>query len=100
MKKVRVYLILEVIEVFREQEFFKKLNSLEQPLLREQFVNNESKKYTQSITIYYEVNEYLNELTGETKYFKVGKCGNLEFMKTSTFLELKKQTEQSFTPDK
>lgn len=76
MKKVRVYLILEVIEIFREKEV------------------------TQSITIYYEVNEYLNELTGETKYFKVGRCGNLEFMKTSTFLELKKQTEQSFTPDK
>ncbi len=96
MKKVRVYLVLEVVEFFREQEFFKKLDSLEQPILRD----NESKKYTQSITIYYEVNEYLNELTGETKYFKVGKCGNLEFMKTSTFLELKKQTEQSFTPDK
>ena len=76
MKKVRVYLILEVIEIFREKEV------------------------TQSITIYYEVNEYLNELTGETKFFKVGRCGNLEFMKTSTFLELKKQTELSFTPDK
>lgn len=73
MKKVRVYLVLEVITGYMSLD---------------------------KITIYYEVNEYLNELTGETKYFKVGRCGNLEFMKTSTFLELKKQTEQSFTPDK
>ena len=73
MKKVRVYLVLEVITGYMSLD---------------------------KITIYYEVNEYLNELTGETKFFKVGRCGNLEFMKTSTFLELKKQTELSFTPDK
>ena len=71
MKKVRVYLIIEIIKIDN--------NSISNPV---------------------EVNEYLNELTGETKFFKVGKCGNLEFMKTETFLELKKQTEQSFTPDK
>ena len=71
MKKVRVYLIIEIIKIGN--------NSISNPV---------------------EVNEYLNELTGETKFFKVGKCANLEFMKTETFLELKKQTEQSFTPDK
>lgn len=72
MKKVRVYLIIEIITIETKID-------ISNPV---------------------EVNEYINELTGETKYFKVGKCGNLEFMKTSTFLELKKQTEQSFTPDK
>lgn len=79
MKKVRVYLIIEIIIIETKIDTGAKLTNILNPV---------------------EVNEYINELTGETKYFKVGKCGNLEFMKTSTFLELKKQTEQSFTPDK
>ena len=79
MKKIRVYLIIDIITISEKKPLGTKLTNISIPI---------------------EVNEYLNELTGETKYFKVGKCGNLEFMKTSTFLELKKQTEQSFTPDK
>lgn len=79
MKKVRVYLVLELIRIDTKTDIGYSSSIISNPV---------------------EVNEYLNELTGETKYFKVGRCGNLEFMKTSTFLELKKQTEQSFTPDK
>lgn len=79
MKKVRVYLIIELIRIDTKTDTGIRVEIISNPI---------------------EVNEYLNELTGEAKYFKVSKCGNLEFMKTSTFLELKKQTEQSFTPDK